>query len=459
VNTLNHPDVTGTFWQRTLVVPLLILLLSACGDRNHPEAEGPTEIVVASAVYHQFLDLQRLTPEFEKAHPGIKVRYVTLEEGLLRQRMTADIATRGGQFDVMTVSSYEVPIWSQRPDWLLPIEVDAAWDIDDLLPGIREGATSPKDGKLYGAPFYGETIITMYRKDLAEKVGFEMPEQPTWQQIRDFAAAAHDPQNGVYGICLRGKSGWGENMYIIGVMVNTFGGQWFDMQWRPRIDTPAWEKAISFYVEMMQAYGQPGATSASFSEILPLFNEGKCAVWVDASSGAQWVSDPSQSTVVDHVGFANAPIALTPKGAAALFNWNLAIPASTRNPDAAQAFVRWATSREYVQLVARDKGWRLVPAGTRHSTYARQEYREAAPFSATERRTLTELITSASNATEPASPYMGIQYVTIPEFQAIGTGVGEHISAALAGQVTVEQALKAAQTLAEREMERAGYYR
>jgi len=459
MNTLHYVRFIRTSWLRALATTVLVSLLPACGNSEQTAAaDGPTEIVVASAVYGQFMDLQRLTPEFEKMHPDIKVRYVTLEEGLLRQRMTTDISTKGGQFDVMTISSYETPIWSQS-EWLLPIEIDAAWDVDDLLPGIREGATSPKDGKLYGAPFYGETIITMYRKDLAEKVGFEMPEQPTWQQIREFAAAAHDPQNGVYGICLRGKPGWGENMYIIGVMVNTFGGQWFDMQWRPKIDTPAWKNAISFYVEMMQAYGQPGATAASFSEVLPLFNEGKCAVWVDASSGAQWVSDPSQSTVVDHVGFANAPIGTTPKGAAALFNWSLAIPSTTRKPDAAQTFVRWATSKEYIQLVAQDKGWRLVPAGTRRSTYERPEFREAAPFAATERRTLTEIITSATNATEPPSPYMGIQYVTIPEFQAIGTNVGENISAALAGKVSVDQTLKTAQTMAEREMERAGYYR
>jgi len=182
---------------RTLAATLLVTLLSACGSSEQTTNGGPTEIVVASAVYGQFMDLQRLTPEFEKAHPEIKVRYVTLEEGLLRQRMMTDIATRGGQFDVMSVSSYEIPIWSQRPDWLLPIEADTAWDVDDLLPAMREGASSP-DGILYGGPFYGETIITMYRKDLAENVGFEMPEQPTWQQIREFAAAAHDPQNGVY---------------------------------------------------------------------------------------------------------------------------------------------------------------------------------------------------------------------------------------------------------------------
>jgi len=285
MNTLCH---TCPALLRILAAALLIPLLSACGSSEQSAATGgTTEIVVASAVYGQFMDLQRLTPEFEKNHPDIKVRYVTLEEGLLRQRMTTDISTKGGQFDVMTISSYETPIWS-KSDWLLPIETDAAWDADDLLPGIREGATSPKDGKLYGAPFYGETIITMYRKDIAEKVGFQMPEQPTWMQIREFAAAAHDPQNGLYGICLRGKPGWGENMYIIGVMVNTFGGQWFDMQWRPKIDTPAWNKAISFYVDLMQAYGQPGATAASFSEVLPLFNEGNCGFQVELTSASIW---------------------------------------------------------------------------------------------------------------------------------------------------------------------------
>jgi sorbitol/mannitol transport system substrate-binding protein len=56
-----------------------------------------------------------------------------------------------------------------------------------------------------------------------------------------------------------------------------------------------------------------------------------------------------------------------------------------------------------------------------------------------------------------AVPYVGIQYVGIPEFQAIGANVGQEVSAALTGGATVEQALALAQAEAEREMRRGGY--
>jgi len=435
---------------RGFILALLMTLVAACSSKDET-----TELVIAAVNNGQIIDMQRLTPHFEQAHPGIKVRWVTLEEGTLRQRVTADIATKGGQFDVMTLGSYEVPLWSKQ-DWLLPITTDADWDADDLLPVIRDGVSH--NGQLYGLPFYGEASILMYRGDLAEKAGFQMPADPTWQQVREFAAATHDPDNGVYGICLRGKPGWGENMAFVSTLVNTFGGQWFDMQWQPKIDSPAWQEAIGFYVDLLNNYGPPGSTANNFNEIIALFNEGRCAAWVDASSAALWVSDPAQSKVAEHVAFANAPVMHTPKGASWVFSWNLAIPASTRKAETAQTFARWATSKEYVKLVAAEKGWHLVPTGTRRSTYDNPEFQQAAPFARAEQTALAR-IKGISGSTEPPSPYVGIQYAVIPEFQAIGTGTGQQISAALAGQISIDEALKAAQAQAEREMERAGYYK
>ncbi len=61
--------------------------------------------------------------------------------------------------------------------------------------------------------------------------------------------------------------------------------------------------------------------------------------------------------------------------------------------------------------------------------------------------------------TLPKSPYVGVQFAAIPEFQSIGIAVGQQISAALAGKSTVEEALKAGQVAADREMKKAGYYK
>jgi sorbitol/mannitol transport system substrate-binding protein len=412
------------------------------------------DLVVATVNNGHMIEMQKLTKFFEQANPDIKVKWVTLEEGVLRQRVTTDIATKGGQFDVMTIGMYETPIWGKK-GWLQELKPDAGYDVDDLLPAIRAGLSA--DGKLYAAPFYGESSMMMYRKDLVEKAGMTMPERPTWEQVRDIAAKVHNPSGGVYGICLRGKPGWGDNMALLSTMVNTFGGQWFDMSWKPQIESKPWKDAVTFYVDMMKKYGPPGASANSFNENLALFNEGKCGMWVDATIAASFVSDPKQSRVADKVAFAQAPTAVTPKGANWLWAWALAIPASSQKTAEAQKFIRWATSKDYIKLVGKEVGWANVPTGTRKSTYATPEFQKAAKFADAEFKAISTA--NPTDSTLPKSPYVGVQFAAIPEFQAIGVAVGQQMSAALSGKSSVDQALATSQTAADREMRKAGYYK
>ncbi|MBW8469613.1 MAG: sugar ABC transporter substrate-binding protein [Thiobacillus sp.] len=417
-------------------------------------AHAATELVIATVNNGHMIEMQKLGKNFEAANPDIKLKWVTLEEGVLRQRVTTDIATKGGQFDIMTIGMYEAPIWGKK-GWLTELKTDAAYDVDDLLPAVRGGLTV--GGKLYAAPFYGESSMLMYRKDLADKAGVTVPERPTWTQVADLAKKIHNPAAGVYGICLRGKPGWGDNMAFLSTLVNTHGGQWFDMQWKPQIDTKPWKDAITFYVDLLKNYGPPGSSSNSFNEILALTNSGKCGMWIDATIAASFVSDPKQSKVADQMAFAQAPTAVTPKGANWLWSWNLAIPAGSKKVDAAQKFVSWATSKDYVQLVAKTNGWANVPTGTRKSTYASPEFQKAARFAAAEKVAIDSA--NPTDSTLPKSPYVGVQFAAIPEFQAIGIAVGQQMSAALAGKTTVDAALKASQNAAEREMKKAGYYK
>ncbi|MCW5665741.1 MAG: sugar ABC transporter substrate-binding protein [Piscinibacter sp.] len=411
------------------------------------------DLVIATVNNGHMIEMQKLTPEFEKAHPGIKLKWVTLEEGTLRSRVTTDIATKGGQFDVMTIGMYETPIWGKK-GWLMELKPDAAYDVDDLLPAMRNGLSV--DGKLYAAPFYGESSMLMYRKDLTDKAGVTFPERPTWQQVADAAAKIHNPPS-VYGICLRGKPGWGDNMAFLSTMANSFGAQWFDMSWKPQLETKPWKDAVTFYVDLLKKYGPPGSSANSFNEILALYNEGKCGMWIDATIAASFVTDPKQSKVADKVAFAQGPYAVTEKGANWLWAWALAIPAGTKNADAAQKFITWATSKEYINLVGKTNGWGRVPTGTRKSTYANPEFQKAAVFAAAEKKAIDTA--NPNDSTLPKSPYVGVQFAAIPEFQAIGIAVGQQMSAALSGKVSVDQALKTSQAAADREMRKGGYYK
>ena len=428
------------------------LILAACLAATG--AVSATELVIATVNNGHMIEMQKLGKFFEQANPDIKLKWVTLEEGVLRQRVTTDIATKGGQFDVMTIGMYETPIWGKK-GWLQEVKADAAYDVDDLLPAMRNGLSS--EGKLYAVPFYGESSMLMYRKDLADKAGVTVKDKPTWPEIAELAGKIHDPANGVYGICLRGKPGWGDNMGFLSTLANTFGGQWFDMGWKPQLDTKPWHDAITFYVDLMKKYGPPGSSSNSFNEILALYNEGKCGMWVDATIAASFISDPKQSKVADKVAFAQAPTMVTPKGANWLWAWALAVPAGSQKVEAANKFITWATSKEYINLVGKEVGWGNIPTGTRKSTYENAEFLKVAKFAVAEKAAIDSA--NPNDQTLPKSPYMGIQFAAIPEFQSIGISVGQQMSAALSGKTTVDAALKASQTAADREMKKAGYYK
>ncbi|MBV9655134.1 MAG: sugar ABC transporter substrate-binding protein [Acetobacteraceae bacterium] len=397
--------------------------------------------------------MQKLSSQFESQHPDIHLRWVVLEENVLRQRVTTDIATHAGQFDVLTIGNYEVPIWA-RQGWLEPFEnLPAAYDVDDLLGPVREGITYK--GKLYGLPFYGESAMTYYRTDLFEKAGLKMPDAPTFAQVREFADKITNKDTQTYGICLRGKPGWGENMAFITPLVDAFGGQWFDASWKPTIDTPQWKSAVSWYVDIMKKDGPPGATSNGFNENLALFASGHCGMWMDATVAAGLLFDPKQSQVSKTTGFASFPTGEFKGGPTWLWSWNLGIPSSSKNVDAAKTFITWATSKDYIKLVAKENGWVAVPPGTRKSTYDNPDYQKAAPFSSF----VLKAIESANpnGQTAHPRPYQGAQFVGIPEFQGIGTQVGQTIAGTLTGNTTIEQALKSAQSATERTMRQAGY--
>src|SRR5471032_807039 len=427
-----------------------LLLASTCLTLSGIAFAGT--VTIATVNNSDMIRMQRLSKIFEQQHPDIKLNWVVLEENVLRQRLTTDIATKGGQFDVLTIGMYEASLWGQK-GWLTEMkDLPASYKLDDVFPSVRDGLSV--DGKLYALPFYAESSMTYYRTDLFKAAGLTMPERPTWTEIAGFAQKLTDKSKEQYGICLRGKAGWGENMALISTVANSFGARWFDEQWKPQFDQPEWKNALNFYVNTMKQSGPPGASSNGFNENLALFNSGKCAIWVDATVAGSFVTDKTQSKVSDHVGFTFAPHETTDKGTSWLYSWSLAIPTSSKAKDAAQVFTSWATSKEYSQLVAKTDGIANVQPGTRKSTYS-DEYMKAAPFA---KVTLESLkVADPTKPTLKPVPYIGIQLVTIPEFQAIGTQVGKFFSGALTGQQTVDQALTAAQTTTEREMKRAGY--
>jgi sorbitol/mannitol transport system substrate-binding protein len=403
------------------------------------------ELTIAIVNNGHMINMQKVAEAYTE-ETGVKLNWVSLEEGVLREQVTSDTATGGGQYDIINIGMQEAPIWGAA-GWIEPMDFDAEYDIDDMLPAMRNGLSH--DGTLYAAPFYGESSMLMYRKDLTDAAGVTIADNDSWENIRAAAAAIHDPDNELYGICLRGKPGWGDGMAYVTTMANSFGAAWFDVDMRPNLESPEWNAAVTAYVDLLGTFGPPGSEGNSFNEILALYNEGKCGMWIDATIAASFLE-------VEGVAYAQSPNAGNAVGANWLWAWAMAVPTGSPNSEAAHDFIEWATSKEYIQAVGNhpDFGWGSVPTGTRVSTYAIPEFVAAAPFAAAE---MAAINSAAPEATD-LKPYVGVQFAAIPEFPEVGNAVSQEIAAALSGAKTVTEALAAGQAAADAIMSEAGYY-
>jgi len=430
----------------------LVLALSACAGAGGSGSgdDGDNNTITALMVGNpQMEDIAKLTKDTFTKETGITVKFTVLPENELRDKVTQDVATQGGQYDVATIGAYEAPIWAKN-GWLHELssyaEKDSAYDASDLLEPMVT-SLSGEDGKMYAAPFYGESSFLMYNKELFAAKGLTMPERPTWQQVADLAAKLDDKAAGVAGICLRGLAGWGEVFAPLTSVVNTFGGTWFEKDWTPKVNSPEFTRATQFYVDLVRQHGEAGAAQSGFTECLNTFGQGKAAMWYDATSAAGTLEDPSASKVAGKVGYAYAPVEKT-TSSGWLWAWAWAMPKTTKKSDAAWKFISWATSKDYEKLVGEKLGWSRVPAGKRTSTYSIPEYQKsAAAFANVTLQSIKEA--DPANPGVQPRPALGIQFVGIPEFADLGTKVSQEVSAAIAGSTTVDKALADGQQLAE----------
>ncbi|MET0155367.1 MAG: sugar ABC transporter substrate-binding protein [Rickettsiales bacterium] len=415
-------------------------------------ARAATTLRIATVNNNDMAIMQKLSSEFLAMNPGIRLEWTTLDENALRRRVTEDADQGAAGFDVITIGSYEAPLWGKK-GLIEPMDdLPPEWNIYDVFPSVANALSS--DGKLYAAPFYAEGVMTLYRTDLFKKWQLSMPGVPDWNFIKFAAKTISENEKDVYGICLRGKPGWGENVALITAMAHSYGARWFDENWNAKLTAVEWKKALSDYVELLRSYGPPDAASNGFNENLALFAKGKCGIWIDATVAGSFVTDANNSYVGEHTGFAPAPMnSDTAKQTNWLWVWALAVPSSSLKEAAAKKFIAWATSAEYIDLAAKKYGWANVPPGARASLYANKEYMRVAPFA----ETALNAIRSAhpGNPGVNPTPYDGMQYVSVPEFQEMGNAAGEEFAAALTGKQSVAQALFNAKNIAERKIKRS----
>jgi sorbitol/mannitol transport system substrate-binding protein len=428
-------------------IALTLVVTGCAGWGGGPGGGGPNSIDVLMVNNPQMVDLEQLTAKHFTADTGINVNFTVLPENDVRDKISQEFSSQAGQYDVATLSNFEIPIYA-KSKWIAPLDdhvaADPAFDQSDILPPMTKSLSA--GGKLYGEPFYGESSFLMYRKDVLAAAGIEMPAKPTWPQVADIAAKVDGAQPGMAGICLRGQPGWGQIFAPLTTVVNTFGGTWFTKDWQAQVDSDGFKEAVQFYVDLVRAHGEVGAPQAGFTECLNNLVQGNAAMWYDATSAAGSL-EAADSPVRGKIGYAAAPVVKT-ASSGWLYAWSWSIQQASSKKDDAWRFISWASSKQYEELVGSELGWSRVPAGKRASTYENPEYlKEASAFA----QPTLDAIQNAdpNNPGVQPRPAPGIQFIDIPEFPDLGTQVSQEVSSAIAGQTSVDAALKRGQQLAD----------
>lgn len=450
--------------QRIASVLTVSVLGSLLIGMNIQPASAEETITVAVVNNPDIIRMQGFISDFTKK-TGITVKFVTLPDADLRPKVTAAAATKSGLYDVVMISPVEIQSGWVTNKWVQPLTPlfakdskaeQASYNVKDLLPAVRDALSV--SGNLYGLPFYGESNFTMYRKDLFDAAGLKMPSNPTWAQIKEFAKVLNKPADNQYGIVLKGLPVGGQLAPMLSEIAS-YKARWFDMKWKPQLTSASFKQAVNDYVNLVRSYGEPGASGVGFAEGLGLMQQGKGAIWIDATVAAGLLQDPANSKVVGKIGYAQAPTVDGGKvnGSHWLYSWALSLVSGSKHSAAGFKFMKWATDVNYINMVAKKYGWNQIPPGTRTSTYNNAKYLAVSDFAPA---TLAAMNSATNNKPSALDiPYRGTTGVYIPEWSDIANNFAQGLSAAVSGTLTVDKWLADSQKYAEDVMTKAGYYK
>lgn len=399
------------------------LVLAACGAEPTPT---PTAVPKATFDWQKYKGtqirvmlnqhpwttaVQPYIPDFEKL-TGIKVVLETYPEDQFRQKSLVELTTGAGTLDVFMSQPPQEGLKYARAGWYEdlkpyttnPALVDPKYNFADFLPGTINFSTV--EGKLVVLPIQMEVEMLFYRKDLFQAAGLSVPK--TLDELEAAAKKLNDPAKGVYGIATRGKKAAAVTMFSN--YLYNFGGDWLDKDRKPTINTPEAVNALTYYGNLLKNYGPPGSVNNHWNEVVALFQQGKVAMFTDASVFYANVEDKEKSTVAGKVGY--APFPAGPKGNYYwLSGWGLAMAKSSKVKEASWYFIQWATSPE-IALKTQSVG---KVAGARKSVWDSAEGKAAFPAD-----WIAAYVLSNEKATKPDRPPV----VAVSEIRdAIGTAI------------------------------------
>ena len=426
----------GAWRRRPRLAGTTAFAVGAAADAGGPHpAEADRELDVTIVGNPQMEDIASLTPDLFTAETGITVELLGAGGAdAPRGRHPRRRAPAAQQFDVVMIGMYETPQFGAN-GWLVDLtpyaEADESYQLDDLIPTRAHGALG-RTTSLYASPFYAESSFLMYRQDVLEEAGLEMPANPTWDEVAEIARAIDSDE--MAGICLRGKPGWGDLGASFTTVLNTFGGTWWSANddgsiGEAQVDQPEFREALEFYVDLLNDAGEDDAANASFNECLAQYRDGKVAMWYDATVAAGLTRGRRQpgagASTATPWRRSRRPRRRAGCGAG---RWRSRRPRLTPTPRGSSS--RGPPGPEYIAAAGEliPGGWAAIPPGTRLSTYEIPEYQEAAAAFADQTLASMDAAPIDNPGTTPRPGLPGVQYVGVPEFQDVGHRCTEEFS-------------------------------
>lgn len=392
-----------------------------------PASADELNVVMFSMPYTRAL--ADMGADFEAA-TGHTVNMEVIGQDVFESRITLSFTGGSGDIDVVHTPVIQLQRWVAA-NWLRPVTTEiAAMDTrEDILAGPLDSFLV--NGEYWGLPFLAGVGMMAYRTDILSAAGYDDP-PATWEELLEVAAAIDTPETAA--IAMRVAPGQGFNMFVYPQIMRAHGGAFFadyPTDLTPNMNTPEGLEALNVYMTLMNDYGPDGIGNFNFGEVTAAMQNGQVAIIIDESGLIAQTLDPEASQMA-----ANISIAAVPSGPAgrspAIAVHGFGIPADAPNPEAAFAFMEWATSEAVQTQIAISAGFADF---TRASVAANPDVTER--FQSIHPDFLNIRVAMLNDA-------IGHYRPLIPQWPAIGAAVGENINAAVNGIVSPEEALVAA---------------
>jgi multiple sugar transport system substrate-binding protein len=380
--------------------------------------------------------ITKFAEEFEGT-TGITLNVEVYDEPTMRNKFILDCNSKMGNYDVVATQFWYLPEYNQT-NWLEVLDgyiadkADKEWNSLSHIPDSVLGMFKNSDGKLISVPVSSTAGVLIYRKDLFTK--YSIPQPKTTDDVLAAAKALKGKEDGVYPFVGRGDSSSGSFGTSAG-WAWAYGARVMDEKGNVTVNTPEMKKAMTDFVDLMSNYAPADAAAMGWDTMSEMYRQGKAAMNFEMSGFVSAYANKETSSVADVLGCSVIKGA-TGNAAQWMYGEGLGISSFSKNKDAAWLFLQWRNSLDIAEKEVENSIRFDMPDSRIYDTESYKEKTKQINFFT---ENLSEIMGSIDARYWPATP----------QFDKVAEAFQQKISLAIAGKVTVDQALTQAQTAVE----------